>query len=440
MGIRNFKEKMGAVINCSPSTETTTVDRVANFLNVCAVFLIGIFLLSAPYPHLTAIKEITYYTSVTFFIFLILHRKSDVSFNTPLTFPFAVFSLWAILSIFFAINKGNSSHDVYAHLLKYIVFYFMLINFFNTRKRFLALTWIMIIATTIICLGGFIYFYIILGHKLWARFLITPPDFFIPYLDYLYIFTIFLSLNHLLTSWDRGGKYLSIAPLLIISLGAVLSQTRSAIFAFMVSSFFYFHKRLKIWILATVLLLAVAAVILLANDRLTDFKTFLHNERFDNARIYIEMIKDHPITGIGFGMQSYDDMNLLMYYYKKFPVDDRPNRSNMFFSPHNLLLDITVRLGIVGLILFGFLIFRFLRMGWQTIRQGKDDFIRGWGSCIMACFIAFFVQALFGDAGFGIQAIVMYTIFAMMTVLWQLQRSSDTVPGEQSSPGSATRA
>jgi O-antigen ligase len=151
------------------------------------------------------------------------------------------------------------------------------------------------------------------------------------------------------------------------------------------------------------------------------------------------MIKDHPITGIGFGMQSYDDMNLLMYYYKKFPVDDRPTRSNIFLSPHNLLLDITVRLGMVGLLLFGFLIFRFLRMGWQTIRRGKDDFIRGWGSCIMACFIAFFVQALFSDAGFGIQAIVMYTIFAMMTILWQLQHSPSIRQDEQTNPAMSTQ-
>jgi len=437
MGLRNCKKKTEAGSSCSPSTEMTTVDRVANFLNVCVVFLIGIFLLSTPYPHLTAIREITYYSSVAFFLFLILHRRADFSFKTPLTLPLAAFLLWAVLSIFFAINKGNSSHDVYAHLLKYIVFYFMLINFFNTGKRFLALTWIIIIAATILCLGGFIYFYIILENKLPTRFLIDKSC-YIPYLDYLYIFSILLSCNHLLTRWEQRKKYLFLIPLLIISLGAILSQTRSAILALALSLPFYLHKRLIKLMLVIIVFIAVFTIILHANNRLTDFETFLHNERFDNARIYIEMIKDHPITGIGFGMQSYDDMNLLMCYYKKLPVNDRPNRSNMFLSPHNLLLDITVRLGIVGLILFGFLIFRFLRMGWQTIRSAKDDFIRGWGSCIMACFIAFFVQALFSDAGFGIQAIVMYTIFAMMTILWRLQHSPSIRQDEQTNPAMST--
>ena len=431
MKLSNCKEKMEAGINCPPSTETATVDRVTSYLDISIVFLIGIFLLSAPYPHMTAVKEITYYSSVAFFLFLMWHRKAKFCFDTPLTLPFAVFFLWAVVSIFFAINKGNTSHDVYAHLLKYIVFYFILINFFNTRKRFIALTWIMIIATTILCLGGFIYFYIMLGNKLSTRFLIDQSC-YIPYLDYLYIFAVLLSCKHLLASWDERERYLSLIPLFIISLGAMLSQTRSAFFAFMVSSFFYFRKKLKIWILATALLLAVAAVILHANNRLTDFRTFLHNERFDNARIYIEMIKDHPIAGIGFGMQSYDDKNLILHYRNKFPVDDRP--ANYFLSPHNLLIDITVRLGIVGLILFGFLIFRFLQMGWKTITQGTDDFIRGWGSCIMACFIAFFVQALFSDAGFGIQAIVMYTIFAMMTILWRLQHSESIRQDEQTKP------
>jgi O-antigen ligase len=376
MKLWNCKEKMGAGINCSPSTETTAVDRVASVLDICVVFLIGIFLLTAPYPHLTAIKEITYYLSVAFLVFLIWHRKDDFYIKTPLTLPFATFFLWAVISIFFAINKGNTSHDVYAHLLKYIVFYFMLINFFNTRRRFLALTWIMIMAATVLCLGGFIYFYIILENKLSIRFLIDRSC-YIPYLDYLYIFAVLLSCNHLLASWNQREKYLSLIPLFIISLGAILAQTRSAFFAFMVSSIFFFRTKLKMWFFATLLLLAAVAVVLHAGNRLTDFKTFLHNERFDNARIYLEIIKDHPLTGIGFGMQSYDDMNLLVYYYEKIPVNDRPNRSYMFLSPHNLLIDITVRLGIVGLILFGFLIFRLIKMGWQTIRRAKDDFIRG---------------------------------------------------------------
>jgi hypothetical protein len=78
MELRNCKKKTGAVTNCSPSTETMTIDLIAKVLNVCVIFLICIFLLSTPYPHLTAKKEITYYSSVSLLLFVILLRRAAI--------------------------------------------------------------------------------------------------------------------------------------------------------------------------------------------------------------------------------------------------------------------------------------------------------------------------------------------------------------------------
>jgi hypothetical protein len=83
MELQDCKKDIEANVRCSPSAEIKIVDRIAYFLNISVVFLIGIFLLSTPYPHMTAVKEITYYLSVTFFLFLILYRKTDFSFKTP---------------------------------------------------------------------------------------------------------------------------------------------------------------------------------------------------------------------------------------------------------------------------------------------------------------------------------------------------------------------
>ena len=89
-------------------------------------------------------------------------------------------------------------------------------------------------------------------------------------------------------------------------------------------------------------------------------------------------------------------------------------------SPHNSFAGVAVRTGVVGLALFLFIYFIFVRLGLKIILYGKDDFIKDWGICIMASFIGVFIQELFADGMFGPQAIVLYTIFAMMTILWQL--------------------
>ena len=45
----------------------------------------------------------------------------------------------------------------------------------------------------------------------------------------------------------------------------------------------------------------------------------------------------------------------------------------------------------------------------------------------MAAFVGVFIQELFADGMFGPQAIVLYTIFAIMTILWRLNAEIDNI-------------
>ncbi|GAI72984.1 unnamed protein product, partial [marine sediment metagenome] len=82
--------------------------------------------------------------------------------------------------------------------------------------------------------------------------------------------------------------------------------------------------------------------------------------------------------------------------------------------PHSILVSTAVRLGLVGLALFFYIIYAFARMSWITIRHGKDDFIKSWGLCITAAFVAYFIKGMFEPALSHVPAIILYTIFAMM--------------------------
>jgi hypothetical protein len=65
-------------------------------------------------------------------------------------------------------------------------------------------------------------------------------------------------------------------------------------------------------------------------------------------------------------------------------------------------------------------------MSFEMIRSGKNIFIKEWGGCLLAAFIAFLIQAVFHDATYGVQVIVQYLIFAMGTILWRLNTESET--------------
>jgi len=90
----------------------------------------GIFLFFTPFSHTTAIKEICFYLSIFVVLIIICSKKIDFSFKSPLSLPFALFTVWAFIGLFFALYKKNSIHDFYAHLLKYLAIYYIMINFF----------------------------------------------------------------------------------------------------------------------------------------------------------------------------------------------------------------------------------------------------------------------------------------------------------------------
>jgi O-antigen ligase len=144
------------------------------------------------------------------------------------------------------------------------------------------------------------------------------------------------------------------------------------------------------------------------------------------------MVKDYPITGIGFGMQTYLDENLLNKYNEKVPAKYR--QQTPYQAPHNLLVDVAVRTGLVGFALFLYIIFKFLRVSWQIITSGKDDFVRHWGLCFLAAFVAVFIQGQFENTMSGPPAIILYTIFAMMVILWNIQSQfTEFIPPETAS-------
>ena len=103
-------------------------------LNKSVQVLMGMFIFFNPFPHITAIEEICFYLSISLVIILFLFKKNNISFETPFLVPIGIFFIWTFLGLFFAIDKNNSIHDFYAHFIRYILIYYILINYFKSKK------------------------------------------------------------------------------------------------------------------------------------------------------------------------------------------------------------------------------------------------------------------------------------------------------------------
>jgi O-antigen ligase len=394
-----------------------TRDRIAASVSFVIPILLGIFIFVNPFPHITAIKEITFYLSLGLFLMLILLRPTEYSLQSPLTLPFLLFILWSLAGLFFALNKQNSIHDFLMHLLKYIAYYYILINVFRTRNRFLVLTWLIIISSVIFAIGNIVYYYGIAGNSLTSRLGLSLVQIQTNSINIVTVFASILALGGFFSNSRFYPKIFLFFSLFIIILTSFLTQTRGAIMALLTGIIILFFNKKKVLIGLFSLLILILAVTPMKNRITLD--AFLHNERISTNLVTWEIIKDYPIFGIGFGMQTYDDYNFLKPYHEKVPIEYRHER--LVNHPHNLFFDTAVRTGLIGFVLFLYLILNAFRMGRNIMCSGHDPFFRNWDRCLMAAFVAIIIQGMFEPTLSGPPAIILYTILGMMTILWRLQ-------------------
>jgi len=131
-----------------------------------------------------------------------------------------------------------------------------------------------------------------------------------------------------------------------------------------------------------------------------------------------EVIKDYPIFGIGFGMQTFGKDLDLEKYHEKVPKKYRYNY--IFDDPHNIFFDIAVRLGVVGFVLFFYIIFVFFKMCWDLIKYGNDDFIKNWGRCLAAAFFSFLFIGFFQPVLSHMPETILCVMFSMLTIVRRL--------------------
>ena len=389
-------------------------------LNQSIPVLLGIFIFFNPFPHTTSIKEICFFLSVFIVLVLLLFKKTKFSLKTPLLFPLGLFVFWAFLSIFFAVNKENSIHDFFSHLLKYIVLYYILINFFTSRKRLVALSWTIIISASIFSIGGLFYYYFILGNSLATRYALglftaIPTNL----IGIITVFAIILSLHHLYSEIHLYRRAILIICLFPLFAATFLTQTRSSLLALFLAVIISLFKNKRILVALLCAMLIVIAVTPIKNRIRSSNVNIITALRMEINHLTFEIVKDYPIIGTGFGMQTYKRIDL-SGYNERVPAKYRYKKIHN--DPHNMLFSILVRVGFVGLALFLYIIFTFLRMCWKSTKYGKDDFIKNWGLCVTSAFIAFFVIGIFEPVFSHVHEVVLFTIFAMITILWRLNK------------------
>lgn len=389
------------------------------YTQIVIVLCVSSLVFLNPFPHVTAPSEIFFYTALALTLLLFISKATRPDISSPLGLPFLCFLLFALASTAWAFDWENTAHDVYRHLLRHMVLYFMLISFFIRKEHLLALVWSIIASTTLLALVALIDSYIILASPLSYR--INFEDIGNNQIAQYCLLGALLSLCYLLVAKKWYQKTVLIICFFITISAVILSYSRACLLALGVTCLFCIlaaSKVKKTLIVVSLLILAVSISIFNLSPFYHERAQASTNERIKIYATAYEMIKERPVSGFGYGMEAFKQnffkFNKLNPQNLVSPID--------YSHPHNVFLDITIRLGLIGLVLFCWILFRVFKMGGELIFSSRDPFYRHWGIGITACLIAFLTAGLFGNILNSRNAVVLYTIMAMITILWKLNQ------------------
>lgn len=388
------------------------------------ILMIGLYVFLNPFPRVTSIREICFYSSLGILLLLVCTGRRKFSWSSPFSLPLLLLVIWSIAGIPLAVDPGNSIHDVFAHLLKHVALYYMLVHTFPSQAGLHRLIQILVASVGLFSLGGLVLFYGVLGYPLAERFnmnidTIRFAGMSANYMGFVLVPAVLLGIHHVLYSEKKPSivRVTFLICIIVAALATILTQTKGAIIALLASSILIFPSSKKGRIVFIGLICLLVTIIYSVPEYKERFhpSNFVENERWAMWLMYAKIIEDNPIMGTGFGMAVLIDDQFLKTYREKLPEPLKQVARHV--SPHNLFVDLTVRLGIVGLLLFVFLLARSSQTIGSLCRRNQDPAKRIHGRYGAAALLAFLLQGLTADASFGPPSAMFYTLLAILTIL-----------------------
>ena len=198
--------------------------------------------------------------------------------------------------------------------------------------------------------------------------------------------------------WPRLGRWgrvlFALLPIsaLITTVG---SNSRGAIIAVAVAmSWALMAVGVRFRNIVAVGVLALIGFFLIGEETRERFQTMGDDTTSQRRLTFIsdglEMIGDHPITGIGY-------FNWMPYYMAHFPPVDDVRYLGTHQLPHNILIQVTAELGLPGLFVFAMLVVLALQTGRRTRRMlsDKDILLRHVSHGVDAGLVAFLLAGQF---------------------------------------------
>jgi len=113
-------------------------------------------------------------------------------------------------------------------------------------------------------------------------------------------------------------------------------------------------------------------------------------------KIALPMFFRSPVIGNGFNIMPYVGLEA---------------KGNKFADTHNLYVKILAEQGLIGLVIFLFIIYKAVLTGWYVYRHSDDSFFQGIGFGMVVCCCSILITNFFGDRWTYIQLNAYFWVF-----------------------------
>lgn len=260
------------------------------------------------------------------------------------------FSLIIIISVFTAFYP-EASKKYFMFFFGWIVIYFLITRIVNTRERFYIFLLIYIFAAGKIALGT-TRVWAFRGFSFTSWGLTGPKGFFqnsgeLSILMIMLFPLAFYLYQHFKDKVSKWERLLLLAFWICPVLTVLGASSRGAQLALFIQMIVMFRKSVfRIKPLIGIVILVIGLIYLMPEEQKERFRSSGDDKTSQQRFLYWEngweMMKDHPLTGVGF-------FNFVPYFNQHYPEDALYGRAEL---PHNIFIQVGTDAGFPGLVFF----------------------------------------------------------------------------------------
>lgn len=332
--------------------------------------------------------------------------------RTPVDIPILLFLCLCIVTIFNSMYIHGAIME-FTRLVCLAAIFYIVINFMTREEDIKRVLNIVLMASTSIALFGILQYLGIIDRSWWdsSRFLSSTyvnHNHFAGYLE----LAIPLAIGMSLAEKNMGKRSIYVYSFLILSIAFLLSMSRGGWLSLSLSmtfmAFMIFkrgHSRFVLF-MAVLFFVTLGIFIFTAMDlgfllrRVASYREFDFTGRLEIWKGTINIIKHNWISGTGLGS--------FMYNFPRY----RPPGLNAFINyAHNDYLQVASELGILGLCLMIFIVFKIIRKGLKTHGMAISSFKKWISLSLTAGVLSIAIHGL-GDFNLYIPAnAILFTVF-----------------------------